>query len=120
MPIKIGLIKIKGGEIKNILSYQYHYLLTPPPLAPPPSPLIAQLFGPNVPILWQAERPIRIKKKKKSSKCRENMQDGAIVHLMEDGAVTQKVLDDHVTACAHTPDFQREQTHFIFWIGAAF
>ena len=58
--------KLIGGETKNISSYRYHYLLTPPPLAPPPSPLIAQLFGPNVPVLRQAERPIWYKRKKKA------------------------------------------------------
>ena len=102
---KNWIIKIIGGETENILSYRCHCLLAPPPLAPPPSPLIPQLFGSSVPVLQLAERPIQYKKEKKSGKCRENMQDGAIVHLMEDGAVTRKVLDDHVTAHVHTPGF---------------
>ena len=33
------------------------------------------------------------------------MQDGAIVHLTEDGAVTRKVPDDHVAAHMHTLGF---------------
>ena len=41
------------------------------------------------------------------------MQDGAIVHLMEDGAVTQKVPDDHVTAHVHTPGFRTGRTYFF-------
>ena len=56
--------KIIGGETEYILSYRYHCLLTPPPLAPPPSPLIPQLFGSSVPILQLAECPIQYKKKK--------------------------------------------------------
>ena len=44
------------------------------------------------------------------------MQDGAIVHLTEDGAVTRKVPDDHVTARMHTPSFRGERT--CFWTGA--
>ena len=106
--------KIIGGETENILSYRCRCLLVPPLLAPPPFPLIPELFGSSVPILQLAERPIQYKKrKKKSSKCRENTQDGAIVHLMEDGAVTQKVPDDHVTAHVHTLGFRTEQTYFL-------
>ena len=40
------------------------------------------------------------------------MQDGAIVHLTKDGAVTRKVPDDHMTAHTHTPGFQTERTYF--------
>ena len=40
------------------------------------------------------------------------MQDGAIVHLTEDGTVTRKVPDDHVTARMHTPGFRTERTYF--------
>ena len=103
--------KIIGGETENILSYWCHCLLVPPLLAPPSSPLILQLIGSSVPILQLTERPIQYKKK--SGKCRENTHNGAIVHLMEDGAVTQKVPDDHVTACMHTPGFRTEWTYFL-------
>ena len=42
-----------------MLSYRYHCLLVPPPLAPPPSPLIVPLSGPNVLALQRAEHPIK-------------------------------------------------------------
>ena len=41
------------------------------------------------------------------------MQDGAIVHLTEDGTVTRKVPDDHMTARMHTPGFWTEQMYFL-------
>ena len=33
------------------------------------------------------------------------MQDGAIVHLTENGMQKCKVPDDHVIMCVHTPTF---------------
>ena len=42
-----------------MLSYLYHCLLTPPPLAPPPFPLIAPLSGPNALALPRAKHPIK-------------------------------------------------------------
>ena len=43
------------------------------------------------------------------------MQDGAIVHLTEDGTWKHKVPDDHVIMCVHTPTFWREKTCFFLW-----
>ena len=67
-----------------MLSYLYRCLLEPHPQAPPPSPLIALLFCLNMLASWQATHPIRYNWEN-SGKCKENMQDGAIVHLMKDG-----------------------------------
>ena len=36
------------------------------------------------------------------------MQDGAIVHLTEDGARKLEVPDDHMVMCMHALSFERE------------
>ena len=41
------------------------------------------------------------------------MQDGAIVHLTEDGTWKRKVPDDHVILRAHTPEFWRRRMFFL-------
>ena len=41
------------------------------------------------------------------------MQDGAIVHLTEDGMQKHEVPDDHVVMHAHTSTFQRRWTCFL-------
>ena len=41
------------------------------------------------------------------------MQDGAIVHLTEDGAWELKVLDDHVMMRVHASTFQRSWMGFL-------
>ena len=47
------------------------------------------------------------------------MQDGAIVHLTEDGMQKLEVPDDHMVPCTHTSTFQRRWTCFLickrFW-----
>ena len=48
-----------------------------------------------------------------SGKHKEDMQDGAIVHLTEDGMQKHKVPDDHVMLHMHTPEFQRRRTFFL-------
>ena len=41
-----------------------------------------------------------------SSKSKENMQDGAIVHLTKDGTQKHKVPDDHMMMHMHASAFQ--------------
>ena len=41
------------------------------------------------------------------------MQDGAIVHLTEDGMQKCEVPDDHMIMRVHTPTFQREKICFF-------
>ena len=52
------------------------------------------------------------------------MQDGAIVHLTEDGTQKLEVPDDHMMMCMHTPTFQRRWMCFCatenFGISGAF
>ena len=94
MPIKIGSKKIKKMEKVEKKKYTFFELpvsLSPStsPLAPPPSPSYDLLSGPNVPALLCAGHPIEKKGKREikrnSSKRNQNMRDGAIVHLKEDG-----------------------------------
>ena len=97
---------------KRVIHYLYHSPLIPLPQAPPPSPLLnvllfrpVWLFSHNQNILFDTIKQI-------SSKSKENMQDGAIVHLTEDGMQKHKVPDDHMMPCTHTSTFQRRWTYF--------
>ena len=82
--------KIIGGETENILSYRCRCLLVPPLLAPPPSPLIPQLFGLSVPILQLAERPIQYKKKEKEKKEKKAV-NAEKIRRMEPLSILQKM-----------------------------
>ena len=96
-------------------------LKLPVSLSPNTSPSGSSSFSLNCPTIWSRRARFAGEQNlllntiaKNSSKCKENMQDGAIVHLTEDGMQNDlKVPDDHMTVHVHTPGFWQNKTCFF-------
>ena len=88
MPMKIGLVKIVGG----INQKKKKYVKLPVSVSPSTSPSGSSSFSFSWPTIKSKRAHFAACKtsyykqlRENSGKCKENMQDGAIVHLTKDG-----------------------------------